>query len=55
EPATVEEGIGLSPRVAAAVPEAARLVAGLIGGPAGESAGGPAGDETPLPSLRRAP
>lgn len=51
EPATVEEGIGLSPRVAAAVPEAARLVAGLIG----EPAGGPAGDETPLPSLRRAP
>nr|WP_202437520.1 hydrogenase maturation protease [Streptomyces sp. SID5910] len=30
EPATVEEGIGLSPRVAAAVPEAVRLVGELV-------------------------
>ncbi|MER6346242.1 hydrogenase maturation protease [Streptomyces sp. NPDC001595] len=30
EPATVEEGIGLSPRVAAAVPEAVRMVGELV-------------------------
>ncbi|MFG3658758.1 hydrogenase maturation protease [Streptomyces sp. NPDC047706] len=30
EPATVEEGIGLSPAVAAALPEAVRLVVGLL-------------------------
>ncbi|WP_431995211.1 hydrogenase maturation protease [Streptomyces griseoflavus] len=34
EPATVEEGIGLSPQAAAAVPEAVRLVVGLTGGEA---------------------
>ncbi|MEV7993561.1 hydrogenase maturation protease [Streptomyces sp. NPDC086077] len=33
EPATVEEGIGLSPAVAAALPEAVRLVAGLLRDP----------------------
>ncbi|MFJ5559262.1 hydrogenase maturation protease [Streptomyces sp. NPDC093250] len=54
EPASLEECIGLSPRVAAAVPEAARLVAGLIGGPAGDQAL-IRPDGTPLPTLRRAP
>lgn len=34
EPATVEEGMGLSPAVAAALPEAARLVLGLLRDPA---------------------
>ncbi|MBG0850551.1 hydrogenase maturation protease [Streptomyces spinoverrucosus] len=34
EPATVEEGIGLSPPVAAALPEAVRLVVGLVREPA---------------------
>ncbi|MFC8920117.1 hydrogenase maturation protease [Streptomyces sp. NPDC057116] len=33
EPATVEEGMGLSPPVAAAVPEAVRLVTGLVAEP----------------------
>ncbi|GGW98069.1 peptidase M52 [Streptomyces malachitofuscus] len=54
EPAVLDEGIGLSPQVAAAVPEAARLVAGLIGGPPGDEAE-VRPDGTPLPSLRRAP
>ncbi|MFF9763681.1 MULTISPECIES: hydrogenase maturation protease [Streptomyces] len=50
EPATVEEGIGLSPRVAAAVPEAARLVLGLVGGETVARL-----DDTLLPSLRSTP
>ncbi|TQK42752.1 hydrogenase maturation protease [Streptomyces sp. SLBN-118] len=41
EPADVEEGIGLSPPVAAAVPEAVRLILGLLRG--GEQ-------ESPVPS-----
>ncbi|GGT16309.1 hydrogenase maturation protease [Streptomyces chromofuscus] len=41
EPATVEEGIGLSPPVAAALPEAVRLVLGLVR----ESAAAEEGDQ----------
>ncbi len=54
EPAVLEEGIGLSPRVAAAVPEAARLVLELIREAAGDGAVARP-DGTPLPSLREAP
>ncbi|GAA3309630.1 hydrogenase maturation protease [Streptomyces cinereospinus] len=39
EPATVEEGIGLSPAVAAALPRAVRLVAGLLRDPAAAEEG----------------
>lgn len=50
EPATVEEGIGLSPQVAAAVPEAVRLAVELAGGHDPVRA-----EYTPLQRLRRAP
>ncbi|MGV9841687.1 hydrogenase maturation protease [Streptomyces fungicidicus] len=54
EPATVEEGIGLSPPVAAAVPGAVRLVRELLGEAVGGEAVARPG-HTSLPPLRRAP
>ncbi|MFE5717089.1 hydrogenase maturation protease [Streptomyces erythrochromogenes] len=41
EPACVEEGIGLSAPVAAAVPEAVRMALDLLDGPAPDEAGAP--------------
>ncbi|MEV6677916.1 hydrogenase maturation protease [Streptomyces erythrochromogenes] len=41
EPARVEEGIGLSPPVAAAVPEAVRMALDLLDRPAPDEAGAP--------------